>query len=256
MCRFGVPPRAHRGTARWTLGIQRAGSSRLALRHRRGGGHVLARAPNWLRVTNTLIATGPGVDAHYHKIHLDLDAFGFTESRTVAPGSDPVVITVDGIGVGLTTCPMTFASPSSTSSWRDAEPGLITVHASWGAGPGESSSSGRCWPGPAPWTPPASSRPSIRRIPATRWPPSGLQASVAAWWSPQRAKCGPRGGFRPVSCSSPTSISTPSDVSPRQHRRAAQPHRVCSGPVRQNRGGDRSLGSPASPAAHPASSGR
>ncbi len=38
------------------------------------------------RVTNTLIATGPGVDAHYDKIHL-YDAFGFAESRTVAPAA-------------------------------------------------------------------------------------------------------------------------------------------------------------------------
>src|ERR1044072_9054797 len=55
------------------------------------------------RVTNTLIATGPGVDAHYDKIHL-YDAFGFTESKTVAPGREPAVITVDGIVVGLTLC--------------------------------------------------------------------------------------------------------------------------------------------------------
>src|SRR3954466_11468344 len=49
------------------------------------------------RVTNTLVATGPGVDAHYDKIHM-YDAFGFTESRTVAPGYEPVMITVDGVG--------------------------------------------------------------------------------------------------------------------------------------------------------------
>ncbi len=55
------------------------------------------------RVTNTLIATGPGVDARYDKIHL-YDAFGFTESATVAPGREPVVITVDGVTVGLTLC--------------------------------------------------------------------------------------------------------------------------------------------------------
>ena len=48
------------------------------------------------RVTNTLIAAGPTVDAHYDKIHL-YDAFGFTESRTVAPGHEPVVITIDGV---------------------------------------------------------------------------------------------------------------------------------------------------------------
>ena len=55
------------------------------------------------RVTNTLIAAGPGTpnepDGHYHKIHL-YDAFGFTESRTVAPGHEPVIITVDESGWG------------------------------------------------------------------------------------------------------------------------------------------------------------
>ena len=40
------------------------------------------------RVTNTLIATGPGVDTHYDKIYL-YDAFGFAESKTVAPGHEP-----------------------------------------------------------------------------------------------------------------------------------------------------------------------
>ena len=87
------------------------------------------------RVTNTLIATGPGVEAHYHKIHL-YDAFGFTESRTVAPGSDPVVITVDGIVVGLTTCyDVRFPELYVELVRRGAR--LITVHASWGSGPGK-----------------------------------------------------------------------------------------------------------------------
>ena len=53
------------------------------------------------RVNNTLRAVGPGVDAHYHKIHL-FDAFGFRESETVAPGAEPVVITVGEAKVGLT----------------------------------------------------------------------------------------------------------------------------------------------------------
>ena len=39
------------------------------------------------RVHNTLLATGGGVEAGYDKIHL-FDAFGFAESRTVAPGTD------------------------------------------------------------------------------------------------------------------------------------------------------------------------
>jgi predicted amidohydrolase len=85
------------------------------------------------RVTNTLIATGPDVDVHYHKIHL-YDAFGFTESRTVAPGSEAKVITVDGVGVGLTLCyDVRFPELYVELAQRGAQ--LITVHASWGSGP-------------------------------------------------------------------------------------------------------------------------
>ncbi|MGV0684783.1 carbon-nitrogen hydrolase family protein [Mycolicibacterium thermoresistibile] len=87
------------------------------------------------RVTNTLLATGPGVAAHYHKIHL-YDAYGFTESRTVAPGSEPVTIDVGGVRVGLTTCyDIRFPELYVELARRGAE--LLTVHASWGSGPGK-----------------------------------------------------------------------------------------------------------------------
>jgi deaminated glutathione amidase len=87
------------------------------------------------RVTNTLIASGPGVDAHYDKIYL-YDAFGFAESRTVAPGREPVVISVDGVIVGLTLCyDIRFPELYVELARRGAQ--LITVHASWGTGPGK-----------------------------------------------------------------------------------------------------------------------
>jgi deaminated glutathione amidase len=87
------------------------------------------------RVTNTLIASGPDVDAHYDKIYL-YDAFGFTESRTVAPGHQPVVITVDGVGVGLSLCyDIRFPELYVELAQRGAQ--VITVHASWGSGPGK-----------------------------------------------------------------------------------------------------------------------
>jgi len=87
------------------------------------------------RITNTLLATGPGVDARYDKIHL-YDAFGFTESKTVAPGREPVVISVDGVTVGLTLCyDIRFPELYVELAERGAE--LITVHASWGTGPGK-----------------------------------------------------------------------------------------------------------------------
>ena len=104
-------------------------------RHRRRRDVRTRRLARAGRVTNTLIAAGPDVDAHYDKIHL-YDAFGFTESRTVAPGHEPVVITVDGVGVGLTLCyDIRFPELYVELARRGAQ--LITVHASWGTGPGK-----------------------------------------------------------------------------------------------------------------------
>lgn len=87
------------------------------------------------RVRNTLLATGGGVEAAYDKIHL-YDAFGFAESRTVEPGSEPVTITVDGVVVGLTTCyDVRFPALFQALGARGAE--LVVLPASWGAGPGK-----------------------------------------------------------------------------------------------------------------------
>jgi deaminated glutathione amidase len=87
------------------------------------------------RVFNTLIATGPGVESHYDKIHL-YDAFGFTESRTVAPGREPVVVTVAGVEVGLTTCyDIRFPALYTELALRGAQ--LIVVAASFASGPGK-----------------------------------------------------------------------------------------------------------------------
>jgi deaminated glutathione amidase len=87
------------------------------------------------RVKNTLRAVGPGVDAHYHKIHL-FDAFGFRESDTVAPGADPVMITVGGIKVGLTTC-YDVRFPGLYIKLAELGAEVICVAASWGAGSGK-----------------------------------------------------------------------------------------------------------------------
>lgn len=87
------------------------------------------------RITNTLLITGGGAEDHYDKIHL-YDAFGFTESTTVAPGRTPVVVTVDGVGVGVTLCyDIRFPGLYTELARRGAS--LITVSASWGAGPGK-----------------------------------------------------------------------------------------------------------------------
>ena len=91
--------------------------------------------PDRDRVTNTLLATGPGVEASYDKIHL-FDAFGFAESDTVAPGAVPVVIEVGGVRVGLTTC-YDVRFPNLFTRLADDGAEVIVVSASWGAGPGK-----------------------------------------------------------------------------------------------------------------------
>jgi len=87
------------------------------------------------RVHNTLLATGEGVEASYDKIHL-FDAFGFAESRTVAAGTRPVSITVDGVTVGLATC-YDLRFPGLFQRLAGAGATVIVVPASWGAGPGK-----------------------------------------------------------------------------------------------------------------------
>jgi deaminated glutathione amidase len=132
MCRFGVPlaPVAQPLDGPWASAVR-------AVAERTG---VVVVAGMFVpaedgRVTNTLIATGPGVEAHYDKIHL-YDAFGFAESETVAPGHEPVMITVDDVNVGLTLCyDVRFPELYVELASRGAQ--LITVHASWGTGPGK-----------------------------------------------------------------------------------------------------------------------
>src|SRR5215216_7199425 len=87
------------------------------------------------RVHNTLRAVGPGVDAHYDKIHL-FDAFGFRESDTVAPGTEPVMITVGEAKIGLTTC-YDVRFPGLYIRLAELGAQVICVAASWGSGPGK-----------------------------------------------------------------------------------------------------------------------
>jgi deaminated glutathione amidase len=132
MCRFGVPLAAIAEPldGPWASGVraiaQRAGIVVVA-------GMFVPSADG--RVTNTLIASGPNANTHYDKIHL-YDAFGFTESKTVAPGCEPVIIDVDGVPVGITLCyDVRFPELYVELAQRGAQ--LITVHASWGTGPGK-----------------------------------------------------------------------------------------------------------------------
>lgn len=87
------------------------------------------------RVRNTLLVTGGGVDTHYDKVHL-FDAFGFTESDTVAPGTEPLVAAIDGAHVGFATC-YDIRFPGLFHQLADRGAQLVIVPASWGAGPGK-----------------------------------------------------------------------------------------------------------------------
>jgi deaminated glutathione amidase len=132
MCRFGVPlgPVAEPLDGPWATEV-----GRIADEH---GVVVVAGmfTPSADgRVTNTLLATGGGLHVGYDKIHL-FDAFGFTESRTVAPGSQPVAIEVDGVTLGLATC-YDVRFPELFRALADRGAQAVVLGASWGSGPGK-----------------------------------------------------------------------------------------------------------------------
>lgn len=87
------------------------------------------------KVRNTLVATGPGVDASYDKIHL-FDAFGFAESDTVEAGTRAVTFELGGISFGLATC-YDIRFPALFTANADLGADANIVCASWGAGPGK-----------------------------------------------------------------------------------------------------------------------
>ena len=87
------------------------------------------------KVRNTLLATGPGVETSYDKVHL-FDAFGFLESDTVDPGSEPVTFDAGGLTFGLATCyDIRFPALFTENADRGAEVNIVC--ASWGSGPGK-----------------------------------------------------------------------------------------------------------------------
>jgi deaminated glutathione amidase len=130
MARFGVPlaPLAQPLDGPWADGVRET-----AERH---GLTVVAGmfTPSLDgRVANTLLAAGPEVDTAYDKIHL-YDAFGFSESKTVAPGAKVVTIDVAGVRVGLATC-YDVRFPELFRAHADEGAVLSVLPASWGAGP-------------------------------------------------------------------------------------------------------------------------
>ncbi|CCH34103.1 carbon-nitrogen hydrolase family protein [Actinosynnema sp. NPDC047251] len=132
MCRFGVPlgPVAEPLDGPWATAVRE-----IADEH---GVVVVAGmftpAPDG-RVANTLLVTGGGLHVGYDKIHL-FDAFGFTESKTVAPGAEPVVVEVDGVTFGLATC-YDVRFPELFRALADRGAAAVLLGASWGAGPGK-----------------------------------------------------------------------------------------------------------------------
>ncbi len=87
------------------------------------------------RVRNTLLAVGPGVDTSYDKVHL-FDAFGYRESESVEPGTQPVTFDMDGVTVGLATC-YDIRFPALFTATAEAGALVNLVCASWGAGEGK-----------------------------------------------------------------------------------------------------------------------
>ncbi|WP_432542179.1 nitrilase-related carbon-nitrogen hydrolase [Kineococcus sp. SYSU DK002] len=131
-CRFGVPlgPVAEPVDGPWAAGLAEAADA--------AGITVVAGAfspGRDGRVRNTLLARGAGVRDHYDKVHL-YDAFGFAESDTVEAGTRPVVLDVDGVGVGLATC-YDVRFPGLFTALAGAGAQVVVVAASWGAGPGK-----------------------------------------------------------------------------------------------------------------------
>ncbi|MEE4022034.1 carbon-nitrogen hydrolase family protein [Gordonia sp. PKS22-38] len=132
MCRFGVKlgPIAEPLDGPWATEV-----SAIAARH---GVTVVAGmfTPAGDRVANTLVIAAPdGSRRSYDKIHL-YDAFGFTESRTVAAGDEPVTFTVGDVTVGVATCyDIRFPALFTALARRGAQ--VIVVPASWGAGAGK-----------------------------------------------------------------------------------------------------------------------
>ncbi|WP_432534316.1 carbon-nitrogen hydrolase family protein [Kineococcus arenarius] len=132
MCRFGVPlaPVAEPVDGPWASALERladeAGLTVVAGAFTPGQGG---------RVRNTLLVRGAGVRAHYDKVHV-YDAFGYAESDAVEAGREPVVVDVDGVGVGLTTC-YDVRFPGLFTALAERGASVVVVAASWGAGPGK-----------------------------------------------------------------------------------------------------------------------
>jgi predicted amidohydrolase len=132
MARFGIPlaPLAEPLDGPWASGVRAVAEEHGVL--------VLAGmftpAPDG-RVFNTMLVTGRGRHLGYDKIHM-FDAFGFTESRTVAPGSELITVPLDDTVLGIATC-YDVRFPELFTGLADRGAEVIMLGASWGAGAGK-----------------------------------------------------------------------------------------------------------------------
>lgn len=88
------------------------------------------------RTSNTMVVFRPGQEpVTYTKIHL-FDAYGFKESKGIAPGQHPVTVDIAGTTVGLAVCyDLRFPELFTRLAQDGAE--VVVVIASWGDGPGK-----------------------------------------------------------------------------------------------------------------------
>ena len=87
------------------------------------------------RVYNTLLVAGPDLVTSYDKIHT-YDAFGYSESDTVKPGTRRITCEVAGVTVGLATC-YDIRFPNHFIDLANADAKVIVVPTSWADGPGK-----------------------------------------------------------------------------------------------------------------------
>ncbi|EGD54386.1 carbon-nitrogen hydrolase family protein [Gordonia neofelifaecis] len=133
MCRFGVPlgEVAERLDGPWAAAVA-AAADRESITVVAG---MFTPAADG-RIHNTILVARPGTaPIGYDKIHL-YDAFGFTESKTIAPGTEPLTFDVGDCTVGVATCyDIRFPALFTELARRGAQ--VIVVPTSWGDGPGK-----------------------------------------------------------------------------------------------------------------------
>lgn len=87
------------------------------------------------KVRNTLLVTGPGLEARYDKLHL-FDAYGYAESDQIEAGEAVVTVPIGPATLGLTTC-YDVRFPALYQELARAGADVILVPSSWAPGPGK-----------------------------------------------------------------------------------------------------------------------